>query len=190
LLPDVNLIPTPATLRFGVRTSGARISYVLPGSNADAAGLRAGDLVIEVNDQAIGPGNDFDEALARCCRAGGSVTLQVVRNGVPRDLNGRYELTDSFGATVPLFPRRHPSGRVDLVKTANTVRATTAGVAEYTLLLSPDAFDFAKPVRVISNGRVVFDGRVETSVRTLLKWAAIDNDRTMLFGAELHVTLA
>jgi len=26
-------------------------------------------------------------------------------------------------------------------------------------------------------------------VATLVKWAARDNDRTMLFGAELHLTL-
>jgi hypothetical protein len=37
------------------------------------------------------------------------------------------------------------------------------------------------------NGKVVFEGRVTKSVATLLKWAAIDSDRTMLFGAELHV---
>jgi hypothetical protein len=57
----------------------------------------------------------------------------------------------------------------------------------YTLLLSPDAFDCAQPVTVVTNGRVSFQGKVETSVATLLKWAATDDDRTMLFGAELHV---
>jgi hypothetical protein len=35
---------------------------------------------------------------------------------------------------------------------------------------------------------VAFDGQVRESVDTLLKWAARDNDRTMLVGAELHVT--
>jgi hypothetical protein len=30
---------------------------------------------------------------------------------------------------------------------------------------------------------------VEASVATLLKWAARDNDRTMLFGAELPIAL-
>ncbi|HEY7285914.1 MAG TPA: hypothetical protein VH497_10750 [Vicinamibacterales bacterium] len=40
------------------------------------------------------------------------------------------------------------------------------------------------------NGRTVVNARVERSVATLLKWAARDNDRTMLFGAELHVPAA
>jgi poly(3-hydroxybutyrate) depolymerase len=88
-----------------------------------------------------------------------------------------------------LFDNSDPSGRVDLVRTGNTVTATTRGVAEFTLLLSPDAFDFAQPVRVLANGRVVFNARVDPTVATLLKWAVRDNDRTMLFGAELHIKL-
>jgi hypothetical protein len=86
-----------------------------------------------------------------------------------------------------LFDNLDPSGRVDIVRSGNTVKATTRGVAEMTLLLSPDAFDFGKPVRVEANGRVAFEGPVSRSLETLIKWAARDNDRTMLFGAELHV---
>jgi hypothetical protein len=42
-------------------------------------------------------------------------------------------------------------------------------------------------VKVTVNGRVAFDGRVERSLATLMKWAARDNDRTMLFGAEIRI---
>jgi hypothetical protein len=42
---------------------------------------------------------------------------------------------------------------------------------------------------VIANGKVVFDGPVERSLATLLKWAARDDDRTMVFGAELAIDL-
>jgi len=31
--------------------------------------------------------------------------------------------------------------------------------------------------------------KLTTDVATLMKWAALDNDRTMLFGAEIHVRL-
>ena len=86
-----------------------------------------------------------------------------------------------------LFENLKPSGRVDLVRKGNTFEASTKGVATLTLLLSPDKFDFAKPVTVVVNGKKAFEGRVERSVKTLLKWAAVDNDRTMLYGAELKV---
>jgi hypothetical protein len=78
---------------------------------------------------------------------------------------------------------------VDLVKSGNTVRATTTGVAEFTLLISPDQFKFGEPMTVITNGQLSFTGLVDKSLSTLLKWAARDDDRTMLFGAEIHVTV-
>jgi hypothetical protein len=89
-----------------------------------------------------------------------------------------------------LFMRINSPGRIDLVRNGNTVQASTQGVAAFTLLLSPDEFDFNRPVRVVANNRVVFDARVERSTETLMKWAARDNDRTMLYAAELKIKLA
>jgi len=88
---------------------------------------------------------------------------------------------------IAIFDRRKPSGRVDLVRSDNTVTATTRGVASFTLLLSPDVFDFERPITVVVNGTTVYDARVQPSVATLMRWAARDNDRTMLYGAELKV---
>lgn len=88
-----------------------------------------------------------------------------------------------------MFPRFKAAGRVDLIRKGNTVEAATNGVTAFTLLLSPDVFDFDQPVKVIANGTQVFNARVERSVKTLLKWAAADNDRTMLYGAEVQIKL-
>jgi hypothetical protein len=92
---------------------------------------------------------------------------------------------DQLAIDTGLFP----SGRVDVTRRGNRVEMRTRGVSELTLLLSPDAFDFSQPIVVSANGRIVHDQRVEASVATLARWAARDNDRTMLFGAELHVAL-
>jgi hypothetical protein len=97
--------------------------------------------------------------------------------------------TDPPPPTADLFKHAQLYGRVNLVRSGNVVDLTTRDVGELTLLLSPDIFDFAKPVKVTANDRVAFDGRVEKSVETLMKWAARDNDRTMLFGAELHLKI-
>jgi len=113
----------------------------------------------------------------------------VSRDNEPVKLSGVVE-PGATPAPWPLFVNKGPSGRVDVAREGNAVRATTRGVAEFTLLLSPGAFDFARPITVVADGRTVFDGRVERSVATLMKWAARDNDRTLLFGAEIHVTLA
>jgi hypothetical protein len=90
---------------------------------------------------------------------------------------------------TPLFERPRRPGRVDLVRSGNVVQATASGVASFTILLSPDKFDFNQPVKVVVNGRTVFEGKVERNLKTLMKWAARDNDRTMLYGAELKIKL-
>lgn len=108
---------------------------------------------------------------------------------------GDNEWLDDLNVLVPkgrepallLFKPAPRSGRVDLLRTGNTVVARSHGVAEFTLLLSPEQFDLGQPVRVTTNGRVAFEGRVEPSVATLMKWAARDNDRTQLFGVELRI---
>jgi hypothetical protein len=78
---------------------------------------------------------------------------------------------------------------VDAVRRGNRFDVKTRGVQAFTLLLSPDVIDFDKPVAVTVNGRQAFAGTVARDVTTLLAWAARDNDRTMLYGAELHVAV-
>ena len=93
------------------------------------------------------------------------------------------------GQKWQIFPRRRQvaTGRVDIERHGNAFQAKTRGVSEFTLLLSPDAIDFAQPVQVTVNGAQAFAGSVKKDLPTLLKWAARDNDRTALYGAELHI---
>jgi dienelactone hydrolase len=98
----------------------------------------------------------------------------------------------TYGASkMNIFPRRRqvPSGRVDVERRGNAFLATTRGVSDFTLLVSPDVIDFAKPVQVSVNGAQVFSSLVKRDLPTLLKWASRDNDRTALYGAELHITV-
>jgi predicted esterase len=93
------------------------------------------------------------------------------------------------GPDQPMFARTRPSGRVDVQRSGNAIVARSRGVRQFTLLLSPEAVDFLQPLTVTINGRSAFSGKLEKDVAALLKWAARDNDRTMLFGAELTVSV-
>jgi dienelactone hydrolase len=97
--------------------------------------------------------------------------------------------TPEAAALRRLVSNQRRSGRVDIVQQGNVFDAKTRGVREFTLLLSPDAIDFARPVKVTVNGKTAFDGTVKKDVATLLNWAARDNDRSMLYGAELKVAV-
>jgi acetyl esterase/lipase len=188
-LTDVNRRTVPPVADFGIRASGTRVNRVIGGSNAAQFGLRAGDVVTSVNNQPTGPEIDVAEVL-RGFPAGRPLLLTVDRDGAPVRLSGRYAPGVLPGASEQMFLRERPSGRVDLVRSGNRIEARTRGVATFRLLLSPDQFDLAKPITVVVNGRTVVDRIVPADVRTLLKWAARDNDRTMLFGAELAIEVA
>jgi len=78
-------------------------------------------------------------------------------------------------------------GRVVVERQGQVIDVRTSDVRSFTLLISPDDLDLSRPVRLVTNGQVSFDDIVQPSVGTLLKWAARDNDRTMLFAAEIVV---
>jgi hypothetical protein len=187
-LTDVNEVPISPRREFGLQAAGGRVVRVLAGSNAERIGFKAGDALVRVNDRTVPVTADVAESLSPLAN-GSTAHFLVSRNNQPVELSGVYDPPIVSYPPRQLFDRPVPSGRVDLEREGNTVRATTRGVLGFTLLLSPDQFDFAKPLTVVANGRTVFNGRVRKDLRTLLKWAAEDNDRTMLFGAELHITL-
>lgn len=98
------------------------------------------------------------------------------------DASRATELTD-----LGFFQHRQRSGRVDIRRKDNTFDALVRDVATFSLLLSPDAIDFATPVTVTVNGKPLFRGLVKKDLATMLRWAARDNDRTALYGAELKI---
>jgi predicted esterase len=78
---------------------------------------------------------------------------------------------------------------VRAARDGNEVTIEAYHVRRLTLLVSPDAFDLGRPIRVEVNGSVVFDRRVEPDPRVLRKWAEVDEDRTMLYAAEITIRL-
>jgi hypothetical protein len=192
-LPDTNLLPSARGVDFGLRVNptvdrGRRVHEVVAGSNAFRLGLRGGDRLTEINGRPVESGRDIAQSLETWTE-GDSLKLVVERRGDRIVLQGVFRPEEVEVPSAPIFPRSKPSGRVDLVRRGNVVEASTEGVRGFTLLLSPSIFDFRKPITVVANGRTAFEGTVEPSVATMLQWAARDNDRTMVFGAELKIDL-
>ena len=186
-MADLNDFVLPPVPNFGIRSAGTRVTSVVAGSNAEGFGIKPGDVIVAINQRTIPSAVDVLDLLSTY-DPGTKMLIVVSRDNLPVELQGVFNPV-AIPRVVPMFGHARPSGRVDLVRAGNTVTATTRTVESFTLLLSPDVFDFSKPVKVVADGRTVFDGRVTKSVATLMKWAARDNDRTLLFGAEVTVTL-
>lgn len=81
------------------------------------------------------------------------------------------------------------AGIVLAVRDGNTVVMAVNRVRQLTVLVSPESFDLEEPIRIEVNDTVLFEGMVEPNRDLLRKWAAVDEDRTMLYAAEITVRL-
>ena len=93
------------------------------------------------------------------------------------------------GVSKRAFHRDTISAIIKVTRSGNEIHVQTKNVKEFTLLLSPDQFDFSQPIRIITDEIESFNGMVEKNAETLLTWFAVDNDRTMLYGAELKLVV-
>ena len=194
---DFNEITPPAPSvpigfnMLGELDSGAGVQLVdiVPGSMADVAGVRPGDILVEMNGIAVGTVDALRTAV-QAPRDGPALSLRIERDGESM----AFVLSPPDTAQAPpaqqAFPHPEPSGRVQLARNGNEIAVVTRGVRRYMLLLSPEQVDFTQPLRVTTNEVLSFEGMVEPSPETLLRWVARDRDRTMLFGAELEIAVA
>lgn len=191
--PFDSITPLRPEPSLGVRADpesrdGVRLLAVELGSMAGAAGLLAGDRIIDVN----GTPTPTVRALLEASQGLGwddSMHVTFERAGTQRRIIvilGPRPDPAAFGPVLA-FPRPRPTGRVELTRHGNEIEVRTNGVRRYSLLLSPRQFDLAKPIKVITNGKVSFEGLVPKSVETLLHWASQDHDRTMLYLAQLTI---
>jgi hypothetical protein len=116
----------------------------------------------------------------------------VIINRIGKTKSNTDELKDvntaiRDGKETPAFRRDTISAIIEATQTGNMIEVKTKNVKEFTLLISPDQFDFAKPLKIFTNGLLSYEGLPEKNISTLLNWSEEDNDRTMLFAAELRI---
>jgi alpha-beta hydrolase superfamily lysophospholipase len=90
-------------------TDGVAVTTVLPGSAAEGAGLRAGDLLKTVDGAAVAANRDFLPKLRRA--AGQAVVLGILRAGAPSTVS--VVLTEAPKEIDPLVDTRYEAVEVD-----------------------------------------------------------------------------
>jgi serine protease Do len=76
LTPDVR-----GQLELPARTNGAVVAQVQPGSPADQAGLREGDVIVSVGSQVVGSPDEAARAIRSAAKKDQAVALRIVREG-------------------------------------------------------------------------------------------------------------
>ena len=165
--------------------SGIKIFEVGADSIASTAGMRDDDVIVEIDGRDRPSIEDLKQALMEFT-PGQRIPMGVQRDGDHVELVFVYPV-DAVPQQREAFPLTQPSGRVEIDQQRNLVTVQTRGVRRFTLLLSPEQFDFTQPITVVTNDVTVFEEMVEPEIVTLLRWVAIDQDRTAMYGAELEI---
>jgi serine protease Do len=110
------------------QVSGALVNNVEPGSPADKAGVRRGDVITAINGDNVRDGNELRNEVAQAM-PGTSVTLQIVRDGREQTLKATLgELEPSKGARSDGSPA-DPGGFGMTIEPLTSERARQLGVA-------------------------------------------------------------
>lgn len=120
--------------------------------------------------------------------------LDNPRDPLPDQLQWVADRTDRYNRNhwvrIDATDEENTPSLLKVERVGNRIEVDARGVSEFTLLLSPEEIDFDEAVIVQINGEQGFNGLVPQSSETLLRWTQSDLDRTMLFTAELSLSVA
>ena len=72
---------------------------------------------------------------------------------------------------------------------SNRIEVKAEHVQRYSLFLNEQLVDFSKPLTVVTNGRLSFEGTITPSVETLLRQARLRQDPARLFSVQLTIAI-
>jgi pimeloyl-ACP methyl ester carboxylesterase len=86
--------------------------------------------------------------------------------------------------------KRREYAKLDaLIEARNRIEVKTERIQRYSLFLNDQLIDFSKPLTVMTNGRLSFEGTVASSVETLLRQARLRQDPQRLFPVHLTIVV-
>lgn len=87
--------------------------------------------------------------------------------------------------------KRRVYARLDAsIAGSNRIEVKAEHVQRYSLFLNDRLIDFSKPLTVVTNGRLSFEGAVTPSLETLLRQARLRQDPERLFSVHLTIVIA
>ena len=114
------------------------------------------------------------------------------RDALPETVQWVADRTDKFNRNlwIRIDAMSQTPGLLQVTRQGNEIDVVARGISEFTLLLNPDEVDFSQAIQVNVNSENIFSEVVSQEKETLLRWAGMDLDRSMLFSAELNLSIS
>jgi membrane-associated protease RseP (regulator of RpoE activity) len=128
---------------------GALIVEVLDGTPADKAGLKSGDVIVEVGNRDVEDSDDLVKALQD--RPAGNVSITVMRKGARRSFQVELEesMRGRFGRDMTLI---HPRMERDRGEARREIRRDDSGDEQELQQLREEVRELRKKLREMENG--------------------------------------
>ncbi len=167
----------------GVRGSdGIVVNKIDRGGYAEAIGMRIGDVLRRAGERPITDSFSLKDA-RESARCGTRFDFVVGRAGKNIKLPGMLPQPAFYN----LFIREVPSAAVKAMQSGNVITVEGSRVAKLRLFLHPEQFDLTSPIKVLFNGRTIFNGNVKPDSAVILAEYAANRDRKAMPVAHLDL---
>ncbi len=151
---------------------------------ARTAGLLAGDHILEFDGIPLASLADLGRAKDTKQR-GDSFTMKVSRDGKEIMLSGKFPPIGHYDQ----FVYEKPSAAVRAVNSGNSFFVETSRVASLSIYIHPRMVQLDQPVKIIVNGKELFNGILQPDAEFMLDEFRHDHDRQLLWAGKIDVTL-
>jgi predicted esterase len=186
---DYNVALVDSTLSIGIipyeafSGGGVKVASVSGGDCVAARiGVKAEDIIIGGNGLRIDSLADLGR-LRGTFKHGEEVTLTVKRGESELILNGRVPEPRNY----LVFKREKPSAVIKARYEDNHFDLLSSRVGAFRILISPEMVDVNRPVRVVLDGRLIFNRKVVPDIEYMLRTFLSTHDRKSLFVNELSL---
>lgn len=160
---------------------GVFVKDIVPGTLAEEMHMLKNDIIIAMDGQVIATIDDLSKQKADKQR-GDQVSLTVYRNEETLSLEGRFPDIAYYDA----FFYQPASGAVKGRYYANIFEIETSRVSSIKLYISPEMVNMDIPVRVIINGKEVFNDLVKYDREVMQECILTNLDRKVIWINELE----
>jgi hypothetical protein len=186
---DYNVALVDSTLSIGIipyeafSGGGVKVASVSGGDCVAARiGVKSEDIIVSGNGLRIDSLADLGR-LRGTLKHGEEVTLTVKRGESELVLSGRVPKPRNYF----VFKREKPSAVLKASYEDNRFDLLSSRVGAFRILISPEMVDVKKPVRVILDGKLIFNRKVNPDIEYMLRTFLSTHDRKSLFVNELSL---